>query len=52
MIDSENSYKTTARNIRAELIKRGEKFNSKLEMNFYLIWENKGFQGEHITNLR
>jgi hypothetical protein len=34
MTESEDSYMKTAINIRAELIKRGEKFNSRLDMKF------------------
>jgi hypothetical protein len=37
MTESKRNYITTAKNIRAELIKRGDKFNLKLDMNFYLI---------------
>jgi hypothetical protein len=37
MTESESSYRTTVKNTRVELIEREEKFNSKLEMNFYLI---------------
>jgi hypothetical protein len=34
MKESESSYRTTIRNTRADLIKREEKFNSKLGMKF------------------
>jgi hypothetical protein len=34
MTELENNYRTTTRNTRVELIKREDKFNSKLEMKF------------------